>query len=184
MTFKTPRKSFTQIMFCAALAMVPCGFVAPVDASQAVETQKSIAVVPFETLGTGDESGCAKRALFAINDEVEWQRVWNVHTSGLAEAQRLPKIDFARQTVLAVLSGERNDGKSLQIAQIVRGPQETIAYFQLSDEKSWLGVAETPVKNEESKTARPYVFVAIDKVITPLRFVDVYAAQNCSKCAG
>lgn len=113
MTFKTPLKTFIKIAFCTALALAPCGFAVPV---QAEETVKTFANVPFETLGIGSESACTKRALFAINDETEWQRVWGVHTSGIADAQNLPKVDFSRQSVIAVLSGERTDGKSLQIA--------------------------------------------------------------------
>ena len=187
MMSKTLFKSFTKFTICTALALAPCGFSVPVQAalSQADETEKTIAVLPFETLGTGNESGCAKRALFAVNDVAEWQRVWGVHTQGIAEAQSLPKIDFSRQTVIAVLSGERDDEKSLQIAQVVRGPQETVVYFMLSDAKSWLGLDEISVKTQAEKAARPYVFVAVDKVTTPLRFADVFAApSSCSKCAG
>ena len=182
MTFKTPLKTFIQIAFCTALALAPCGFAVPVQANAAV---KAFSNVPFETLGIGNESSCTKRALFAINDATEWQRVWGVHTSGIADAQSLPKVDFSRQTVIAVLSGERNDGKSLQIAQIVRGPQEAMVYFSTSDEKSWLDVAEVQTKVDEHKSVQPYVFVAVDKITTPVRFMDVFAAQNCStgKCA-
>ncbi len=185
-TLKTPLNFFIKTVVCTALASIlswaPCGFVVP---AQADGTEKTFAVVPFETLGVGSESGCAKRALFAINDEAEWQRVWGVHTQNIADAQSLPKVDFLRQTVIAVLSGERSDGKSLQVGQVVRGTQETVVYFLLSDEKSWLGVAETQTKNDEPQTVRPYVFVAVDKVNSPLRFADIYGAQNiCSKCAG
>lgn len=139
-----------------------------------------IKVVPYETLSIGNESGCTKRALFAISDATEWQRVWGVHTSGLTDAPRLPKVDFSRQTVLALLSGERNDGKALQVMQIVRSPQETVVYYTTAEEKLWLPVEVA----EPEEKAQPYTFIVLDKPSTPLRFVDALAASNCSKCAG
>jgi hypothetical protein len=141
-----------------------------------------IAVVPYETLSIGNESGCKKRALFAISDAVEWQRVWGVHTSGLSEQVRLPKVDFSRQTVLALLSGERSDGKALQVMQIVRSPQETVVYFTTAEEKLWLNVEANTV--EPAEKAQPYTFIVMDKTSGPLRFVDALAASNCTKCAG
>jgi hypothetical protein len=180
---KTPNfKIFTRIVLSAALAFAPCGFA---TTAHSAEADKSVAVVPFETLGIGNESGCTKRALFVINDETEWQRVWGVHRQGIPDAQPLPKIDFSRQSVIAVLSGERADGKSLQIAQVVRSANETVAYFMISDEKSWLGVPEAEAKTDANKKAQPYIFAAVDKITTPLRFADVFGANSsCNKCAG
>lgn len=184
-----PRNSFRKIFSCAVLTLAlsnstPRVFAASEQESQATNAENAFKVVPFETLGIGNESGCTKRALFAINDDAEWRRVWGVHTQGIADAQTLPKIDFSRQSVLAILSGERRDGKSLQIAQIVKGAQETVVYFSTGDEKLWLGVPEE-TKNGENQKVQPYTFVAVDKINVPVRFLDVFGAQNgCSKCAG
>ena len=149
--------------------------------AEAASSATKIAVVPYETLSIGNESGCTKRALFAISDAAEWQRVWGVHTAGFSDAPRLPKVDFSRQTVLAVLSGERTDGKALQVMQIVRSSQETIVYFTAAEEKLWQPVAVT----DAPEKTQPYTFILIDKPSTSLRFADALAAQsNCSKCAG
>jgi len=180
------RNIITKIVLGGLLAGGMSGFAAPSLAEEETTSSTTkIAVVAYETLSIGNESGCTKRALFAISDAVEWQRVWGVHTSGVSDAPRLPKVDFSRQTVLAILSGERNDGKALQVMQIVRSPQETIVYFTAAEEKLWLPVDVTnDVANTEEKT-QPYTFILMDKPSTSLRFVDALAAQNsCSKCAG
>lgn len=229
MTFKPfIHKPFAKIIACTALAFVPISLAVPaqaqpdlrnlpptateVAAQTAVQaaTQNAISVMPFETLVSGDSSGCSKRALFAISDETEWKRVWGVHTQGsnvsgvsersanvpgaklqdisaksatapkalvAATVPPLPKVDFSRQTVIAVLSGERRDGKSLQIAQIVRSPHETVAYYLLSDEKGLFAPAV-------GETTQPFHFVVIDTPTAPLKFVDVFSSSNCNKCSG
>jgi hypothetical protein len=171
------QKFHQKLWLCAALVIAPCGFAMP---GQADETPKAsaLSVLPYETLGIGNESGATTRALFAINDETEWKRVWGVHTKVMNDAPSLPKVDFARQSVIAVLSGERSDGKSLQIAQIVRAPRETIVYFWLTDD-AWRDTL-----TDKNAPAQPYLFVAIDKSDAPLRFVDALRDTSCTKCAG
>lgn len=177
MTFKKNRNLLTKIIISLAIALGSSGLAI---AEEPNTSAAKIAVVPYETLSIGNQSGCKKRALFAISDAGEWQRVWGIHTSGLTEAPSIPKVDFSRQSVLAILSGERSDGKFLQIAQIVRSPQETVVYFSTGAEESWLNVSQMPKADE---LAQPYAFLVIDKPATPLRFVDAFAEQNnCSKC--
>jgi hypothetical protein len=181
MTFKKNRKAL-KALFVVALALLPCGFAAPVRANDAAPLipPANPQVVPFETLGIGSQSGCTKRALFAISDEAEWKRVWGVHTQALNDAPKMPQVDFSRQTVLAILSGERRDGKSLKIAQIVSGPADTVVYFWATEDEAWTNsVVPTADKTE------PFHFAVIDKAPTPLRFVDALELESgCRKCAG
>lgn len=176
MTFIKNRNLLRKILIGLSAAFISNGLV--VAEEQNTTAAPKIAVIPYETLGIGNQSGCKKRALFAISDAGEWQRVWGIHTSGLEEAPRMPKVDFSRQTVLAILSGERTDGRFLQVSQIVRSPQETVVYFTTGAEESWLNISVMP-KAEES--AQPYAFLVIDKPAAPVRFVDP-AQNNCSKC--
>ncbi len=163
----------------AALALLPCGVAAtgkPVRA-QEIRPEKA-AILPFETVGLGNQSGCSKRALMSVTDEAEWRRVWGVHTQGLLDAPALPKVDFSRQSVIALLAGTQPTAKTIQVAQIVRDAREAVVFFLLADDEITWG------QQAVSGPSQPFHFAVVNKLETPVRFVDALLGDDCRKCAG
>lgn len=176
---KTKPKNWKNTLL-AALAFLPGSVVATgkIARSQEIPSQKA-AILPFETVGIGNQSGCAKRALLSITDEVEWRRVWGVHTQGLADAPRLPQVDFTKQSVIALLAGVQPTAKTIQVAQIVRDAREAVVFFLLADEETTWGQPSV------IGPSQPFHFAVVDKVATPVRFVDALIGdEGCRKCAG
>ena len=164
----------------AALAFLPGGVVATANTARAQESQpQKAAVMPFETVGLGNQSGCAKRAFMSVTDETEWRRVWGVHSQGLSDAPKLPKVDFTRQSVIALLAGAQPTAKTIQVAQIVRNPREAVVFFLLTDEEATWG------QQVVAGPSQPFHFAIIDKLETPVRFADALLGDaDCRKCAG
>ena len=111
-----------------------------------------------------------------ITNEIEWRRVWGIHTAGLADAPAAPAVDFSRQVVLALLMGEQQGAdRSIEIAQIVRGPHETLAYFTLDGGAMQQSAVTSPA------TSQPFHFAVIERPASPLRFANSYGA-SCFTC--
>lgn len=128
--------------------------------------------LPYATLGIGTRSGCARGAKIVVADAAEWRRVWSAHTRGLANPSQLPKVDFAHQVVLVLLNGQAPRGTSIEVAQVVQGPQATLVYYFVNQDA---------VAPGHQATAQPFHFAVIDKPVTPIRFVDA-VGRTCSDC--
>ena len=178
MLFKSHRKRKNTLL--AALALLPGGVVTTAKTVRAQEIQpQRAAILPYETVGLGSQSGCAKRALMFITDEPEWRRVWGVHSQGTVDASKLPRVDFSKQSVIALLAGTLPTAKSIQVAQIVRDAREAVVFYLVADEETAWG------KQAASGPSQPFHFAVIDKLDTPVRFVDALIGDvNCRKCAG
>lgn len=147
------------------LALAACGALA------AAETEPA---VPFVSLATGNKSGCTKRALMTIENEAEWHRVWKLHSNSDAEPQ---KVDFERQSVVALLAGSQPNQKLIEISEIVASPRETVIFYVLADQDlSW-------ERALAAGGSQPFHFALIDKPKLPVRFVDALVGDTrCSKC--
>jgi hypothetical protein len=114
-----------------------------------------------------------------VADESEWKRVWGVHTSIDSDAPEMPKVNFEKQTVLALLAGKQATTKNIQVAQIVRGPRETVVFYLINEEEPEWGQPLTVGPSQ------PFHFAVVDKISGPIRFVDALRADaDCRTCAG
>lgn len=129
--------------------------------------------LPYVTVGLGTQSGCAHGAKMALTDEAQWQRVWNTHLRGLHNAPVLPTVDFTRQIVLVLLDGAAPAGTSIEVAQVVQGPQTTLVYYFVNQDDVAPG--------HKANATQPFHFAVIDKPATPIRFVDA-VGRTCSDC--
>ncbi len=143
-------------------------------------TQAKIYSIPFQTLAIGSTSGCVRPARLLISDEKEWQRVWGIHAQGVAQTEAkatLPTIDWSRQAVVALLMGQASGTPSttlsIEIAQIVHTPLDTVVFFR--ETRAAQEVAANPVH------VQPVHFALIDKPSTPLRFVNL-STPDCATC--
>lgn len=173
------KQKFLRVVISGILAFSWKVFAPPMSvASDINEAAHSVfRTLPYMTLGIGARSGCTRPAKMVIAKDAEWRRVWRVHTQGMINPPPLPIVDFSRQVVLVLLNGKSlSSNISLEVAQVVVGPQETLVYYRLNGD-------DAP-KSGSSRVAvptHPFHFAAIDKPMTPIRFVSALGA-TCSDC--
>lgn len=68
------------------------------------------APVALTTLAQGSYSGIRATTRTVVRDQESWEALWRAHTSNLIPAPPAPAVDFASQTVLAVVMGEQPSG--------------------------------------------------------------------------
>ncbi|MBV9470084.1 MAG: hypothetical protein JO316_03550 [Abitibacteriaceae bacterium] len=174
------KQKFLRLFFGGILAFSLNTFAAP-PVSAATDTDglshSPFHTLPYVTLGIGARSGCVRPAKMVITKDAEWRRVWHVHTQGMINPPALPVVDFSRQVVLVLLNGKSlSPDTSLEVAQVVTGPQETLVYYYLNGDDS---TQRTRLK--AARATQPFHFAAIDKPTTPIRFVNALSA-TCSNC--
>lgn len=164
----------------AVLAFLPCGMIMVGKAARAQSAQmQKNGILPYETVGIGEQSGCTKRALMLISDETELRRVWGIHTAGDVNAPKVPHVDFSKQSVVALLAGTQPTAKTIQVAQIVRDTREAVIFYLVADQETTWG------QQAVSGPSQPFHFAVVDKIDVPVRFVDALIGDvECRKCAG
>jgi hypothetical protein len=121
----------------------------------------AIREVPFQLLESGARSGCVRPAKMVIGDEREWNRVWRVHN----EKAAVPRIDFSRYRVVALLSGK--GGAPLEIVQVASTRDEVTVFFHRG---ATVNSATTPFR-----------FALIEKIGNAARFID-QDGKVCAVC--
>ena len=80
--------------------------------------QKAVEV-PFSTIEKGITSGIQERKLIVLKTAKEWRDLWQAHSSIRIPPPPLPSVDFDREMIVAVFSGEkRSGGYGIEIAKI------------------------------------------------------------------
>ncbi len=130
----------------------------------------------FETIEKGEYSTHTKKENFVINDNKTYYDLWrklypsclNVTTDrGISTVcdgvSIIPKIDFSKETVIAVFMGEKNTGGySIEITKIIDKTDKVIVY-----------VNETTPKPGDLVTlalTQPYHIVKTKKILGPVEF--------------
>ena len=149
----------TRSLFLVALLSVAAPFSQAARADSAVPTVAAIRELPFQMLASGAKSDAKRAAKMVISNEKEWARVWRVHDQNAP----LPKVDFSRYRVIALLSGK--DNPALDLAQVASTRDEITIFFHRAEK----------VKSNEA----PFRFARIEKTGSRARFLD----QNGKECA-
>ena len=64
----------------------------------------------FRTISHGYQTGITSGTVRVARTEAEWTSLWREHTSRELPRPSVPTIDFAKEMVVCVLSGERPSG--------------------------------------------------------------------------
>ena len=165
-------KKYARISICfSLLAFAPSARIANAASDSSAAASETVPSIAFGTLDIGAESGCVRAAKMMISSEAEWQRVWKLHTTTQEIKTSAPPVDFEKQSVVALLSGTRSGGASIQIVQVVPGAASaaTTVYY-----------AQTPGWKEAKTASQPFHFAVVPKIEGALRFAD--ANQECIPC--
>lgn len=75
--------------------------------------------VDFTTIARGDDSGYRTANQMTIESKERWADVWRKHVSDIIPPPPIPKVDFAKEMVIAVFAGEKpTSGYSVNIVAI------------------------------------------------------------------
>ncbi len=87
--------------------------------------------VSFETIDKGSSSGIETEERLVIETAADWDVLWTKHMSLRSPAPSLPKVDFSRETVIAVFSGLKSTGGySVEITGITTSDNELVIQYQ------------------------------------------------------
>lgn len=127
-----------------------------------------LAWIVFEVLRTLAWDGHTTPEQLVFRSAGEMQKVWE-RDGG--KADQMPKVDFEKETVLAVFAGEKSAGHTAKIELIVQGENDDklIAFYRIS----------APAKEEPNakKTCASHVAV-IKKFAGTIHFLDANSAEG------
>ena len=76
--------------------------------------------VEFTTISQGANSGHNDKKDYVITNEDEWKKLWAQVHANVEPKPELPKIDFEKETVLAVFKGQQSSGgNSISITDVM-----------------------------------------------------------------
>lgn len=79
----------------------------------------TIEELSFTEIDRGFMSGLRERKFLLIKSTKQWKELWASHVSGFITPKPLPSVDFDKEMIVAVSSGEKaTGGYGIQIAKI------------------------------------------------------------------
>jgi hypothetical protein len=115
--------------------------------------------VKFSTLADGQASAIEEERQVVVRTDAEWKALWAKHAPG----QKLPFVNFAKSTVIAVFLGTRNTGGyRAMITEIERHGADLVVTWQEEKPSPDLMVTQA--------LTSPFHIVQIDKTTDPVKF--------------
>ncbi|BBM87761.1 protease complex subunit PrcB family protein [Candidatus Uabimicrobium amorphum] len=76
--------------------------------------------VEFTTISQGANCGHNEKKDYVITNEDEWKKLWAQVHANMEPKPELPKIDFEKETVIAVFKGQQSSGgHSINVAEVM-----------------------------------------------------------------
>jgi len=138
-------------------------------------TRKSRFMVRFETktISQGAYSGHPEQASYIIDNQEDWQELWQKITAKTWPAPALPEVDFDNYMLLARFMGERTSG----------GYRVEFVVVLEAEEKVYAAVLETSPGPDCLVTAamtQPYHVVQIPRTKKEIVFNILETVRRCS----
>jgi PrcB C-terminal len=150
----------------AGIAAILLGNVSTCASAQPGTAQQKVFEAFFSSIDKGFTSGIRERKFVVIKTAKEWRDTWQAHSSISVPPQPLPSVDFDREMIVAVFSGEkRTGGYGIEITKI----EEESAKRQLL-----IFVRETqppPGSMTIQAVTQPYQIVRMKKLDFAVEFV-------------
>lgn len=129
------------------------------------EVKDKIARVPFVTVDKGYMSGTVERQFVVVKNEEEWGNLWARHKSKVFPAPQPPVVDFQREMIIAVFSGEkRTGGYGIEIRKIEEDREKRQLIV------SFLEIQPPPRSAVIQVFTQPYHLVRLQKLDLPVKF--------------
>lgn len=125
--------------------------------------EPSKAEVKFDTIAKGTSSGIRRPTKEVITTEKEWEQFWKQHTSIASPPPALPKVDFGKQVVIVLTSGEKmTGGYTIEVTKVEVKKDAVMVYYKETKPK--------PANFTIQVLTQPYHFIRIDKPKLPVKF--------------
>ena len=130
-------------------------------------------IVPFETVSQRVYSGHPERASYIIDNEEEWQGLWQKITGKIIPQPALPEVDFESYMLLAHFMGQRMSGGYGVEFVIVLGVGEKIKVVILE-------ISPGPDCGVTAALTASYHVVQIPRTEKEIEFTIAEATRICS----
>jgi hypothetical protein len=119
----------------------------------------------IRSLAKGTFSGIKEARQEVIRNATAWETFWNQHSASAGSAEKIPAVDFAKETVIAVTMGiKRTGGYTIEIVRVeLAGKSLKIFVKQTSPPPGSLSI--------QALTA-PFHFAAVPKSDLKPEFVE------------
>jgi hypothetical protein len=120
--------------------------------------------VKFETVVKGTNSGIRRAETKVVTSDKEWEQFWKQHSSITSPSPAAPKVDFAKQVVVVVMTGEKMTG----------GYTVEVTRIELKKETATVHYKETKPKETNftiQVLTQPFHFVRMDRPKGQVKFV-------------
>lgn len=120
--------------------------------------------VVFTSIASNNISGVTTPKNVVIRDQAAWEKLWAEHGAFQQPAPALPKVDFTRQMLIAVFSGDYHDAcYGLSVAAIHAGEDELVV--DVNERRPRMGVMCAQI------ATNPMQVVAVDRIDADVDFV-------------
>ena len=117
---------FLILLSCSLSSSALARFLHIQSTNSSASAAEPARLVPFNTLLKGNHSGIRERQFLIIRSRAEWEHLWRSHSSSNLPKQELPTVDFDKESILALFSGEkRTGGYAIEVAKVKEDPQAT-----------------------------------------------------------
>lgn len=109
---------------------------------------------------------------FSVTDEARWKKLW-----GRLSDAPVPTVDFARERVLAILSGRGVRADRIEIVGVLPSGTELVVRYKLVT-YARMGRPDAPPLEDLGGRYAPYLLKAVPNEVSKVRFVQVKENDN------
>lgn len=126
----------------------------------------------METIDKGEYSGIMTREQLVMKSLDEWGNFWDRHTSVHVPALNAPEVDFSKEMIIAVFSGEKpTGGYSIEITEVEFAEDEVTIFFE--------EVLPEPGEPVTEALTQPFHIVKINRSDDlPVKFMSEYSLEK------
>ena len=126
----------------------------------------------IETIDKGEYSGIMTREQLVMESLDEWGRFWDRHASVHVPAPNAPEVDFSKEMVIAIFSGEKpTGGYSIEITKVELDKDEVTIFFE--------EVSPEPGQPVTEALTQPFHIVKINRIDDLLvKFMSEYSLEE------
>jgi len=125
--------------------------------------KESTVILKFETIEKGFFSGFTERKNWVIRTQEQWMELWGTHTSIRIPHPTPPPVDFGKEMILAVFTGQKpSGGFAVEITRVEKYENELVASF--------IEVRPPPDALVTQVLTQPYHIIKMKKSDLPVRF--------------
>ena len=121
-----------------------------------VQLVYGFSAIPFTTLEKGTYSGIIELSFVVIRNKDEWNNFWDRHVSNIIPKPDVPEIDFSKEMVIGVFTGQKSSGGyTVEIVNILKDERIIKVFYK---EK-----APLPEEIVTTVFTQPYHFIKMPK---------------------